>query len=82
MGKYDDKKVKDIQKGFDKTTRSIIDGFNKSGMSGDAYAKSTKKLLRLRKNTLIQYPLAKLPWKVWLKAWRNQLQHLGKLAKL
>lgn len=49
MGKFDDKKAKKIQQGFDDTTRKVIKDFNKSGLSADAFAEQYGKVTKEQK---------------------------------
>ena len=81
MGKYDDKKAKDIQKGFDKTTRSIIDGFNKSGMSGDAYAEKYKKVTAAQKEYFNTVSAGEATMEGLAKSMAKPTTTLGKISK-
>lgn len=81
MGKYDDKKAKDIQKGFDKTTRSIIDGFNKSGMSGDAYAEKYKKVTAAQKEYFNTVSAGEATMEGLAKSMAKPTTTLGKIGK-
>lgn len=49
MGKFDDKKAKKIQQGFDDTTKNIIKNFNKSGLSADAFAEQYSNVTKEQK---------------------------------
>lgn len=81
MGKFDDKKAKKIRQGFDDTTKSIIDGFNKSGLSADAYAEQHSEVTKAQKEYFRTVSAGEATMEGLAKSMAEPTTALGKFGK-